>query len=228
MNDDVCVIIPIYNEGKVITQTLKGVLKRFPFVVCVNDGSRDNTAAAVSKTSAHLVSHFTNMGQGAAIQTGIEYGLQRSDIKYFITFDADGQHRVEDALAMLAYLREHPKTDIILGSRFLGKTQSIPLVRRMVLRLAIWFENATTGAQLTDAHNGLRVFNRKVATELNIVMPDMAHASEIIHRIVEKKFKYHEFPVTIVYSDYSKAKGQSMANAINISFDILLQEITRK
>lgn len=228
MNDDVCIIIPVYNEGKVIAETLKGVLESYSFVVCVNDGSKDNTADEISGTSARLVSHFTNMGQGAALQTGIEYALQYPQIQYFITFDADGQHGINDATAMLKYLRAHKKVDIILGSRFLGKAQDITRSRRLLFKFAVGFSNITTGIHLTDTHNGLRVFNRKVAEQLNITMPDMAHASEIIHRVAEKDFKYHEYPVTIVYSEYSKAKGQSMMNAVNVTFDILMQRITRK
>jgi glycosyltransferase involved in cell wall biosynthesis len=228
MNNDVCVIIPVYNEGEVIAETLRGVLRSYPFVICVNDGSKDNTIEEISKTTARLVSHTINMGQGAALQTGIEYALQYLQIQYFITFDADGQHGVKDATGMLKYLRSHKKTDIVLGSRFLGKAQDITQYRKLFLRLAVKFSNITTGVRLSDTHNGLRVFNRKVAEQLNITMPDMAHASEIIHRVAEKDFTYHEYPTTITYSEYSKAKGQSMMNAINVTFDILMQGFTRK
>jgi len=145
-----------------------------------------------------------------------------------VTFDADGQHSLDDVKMMLAYIRTHAEVDIVLGSRFLGHAENIPALKRAILKLAIKFSNITTGLLLTDAHNGLRVFNRRVAKELEITMPDMAHASEIIHRIAEHKFKYEELPVTIAYTDYSRAKGQSVMNAVNITFDLLLQRIAKK
>lgn len=227
MNEDVYIIIPVYNEEKVIRGVVNEVTKHFSKVVCINDGSRDNSGGEILKTKAMLVDHPLNLGQGAALQTGIEYALQDAGAEYFVTFDADGQHSLADVHNMLKYIRDK-KIDIVLGSRFLGKTQNISRLKKVILKLAIRFSNLTTGVHLSDAHNGLRVFNRNVAQNLDITMPDMAHASEIIHRIAERKFSYEELPVTIAYTDYSKSKGQSVMNAVNISFDLLLQRVTKK
>jgi len=224
---DVAIIIPVYNEARVIKQTIQGVLSSFPLVICINDGSIDNTAEEIEKTKAILINHPINLGQGAAIQTGIEYALKDPSIKYFVTFDADGQHRIEDVKNMLAYIRKE-KVDVVLGSRFLGATENMTPLKKAVLKAAVKFSNFTTGLLLTDAHNGLRVFNRRMAEKLDITMPDMAHASEIIHRIAEHQFAYKELPVTIAYTDYSKAKGQSIMNAVNITFDLLLQRVTKR
>ncbi|HSX07912.1 MAG TPA: glycosyltransferase family 2 protein [Candidatus Saccharimonadales bacterium] len=228
MNADTYVIIPVYNEGQVIEAVAKKVLKKFKNVVCVNDGSRDDSALAIERSGAKLVSHPVNLGQGGALQTGIEFALLDPNAKYFVTFDADGQHGLDDVETMLAYARKHPDVDAVLGSRFLGKAENITPLKKLTLKAAVLFSNMTTGLQLTDAHNGLRVFNRRVAEALDITMSDMAHASEIIHRIAEHKFVYKEMPVTIVYTDYSRAKGQSIMNAINITFDLFLQRLTKK
>ncbi len=226
--DDVYVIIPLYNEGPVVGSVVESVQKKFKNVVCVNDGSKDNSAQEVAKTKAYLLNHPLNMGQGAAIQTGIEYALQDPNAQYFVTFDADGQHSLDDVVAMLAYIRKHP-VDIVLGSRFLGDAQNMSRMKRGILRLAIAFSNTTSGIKLTDAHNGLRVFNRDFAKQLNITMSDMAHASEIIQRIAEKKFRFHEMPTTVTYSEYSVAKSHNPSlNAVNIAFDTLLQKVTKK
>ncbi len=227
-NPDTCVIIPVYNEEAVIERVVQRVLRDFSQVICVNDGSKDASAQAIGKTKAVLVSHLTNLGQGAALQTGLDYALRNTDATYFITYDADGQHQLSDAITMLKHLREHPDLDIILGSRFLGHAQNIGRFKKWILKLAVSFTNATTGIHLTDAHNGLRVFNRNVAQSLDITMPDMAHASEIIHKIGTNRYRYKELPITIIYTDYSKAKGQSAINAINISFDLLLHKATKK
>jgi glycosyltransferase involved in cell wall biosynthesis len=224
MNDSVYVIIPVYNEGKVIQEVVEIVLKTFPNVVCVNDGSSDNSADEISKTKAHLINHPINLGQGGALQTGLDYALLDPKAKYFITFDADGQHSIEDAQRMLAELqKEH--FDVILGSRFLEKNsaRNVPLKKRVLLKLAVWFTLITSGLELTDTHNGLRVFNRKAVEAIDITLPNMAHASEILTIIRQEELKYKEVPVTIHYSEYSMSKGQSMLNAVNIIFDLLVK-----
>lgn len=223
---DVAVVIPVYNESKVIAGVANSVLRHFKYVICVNDGSKDTSSSEIAKTKAYLVEHPINMGQGAALQTGIEFARLIPGVKYFVTFDADGQHRIEDVHAMLAEIKGD-KYDIILGSRFRGGAIGITRSKLFILKLAIWFSNITSGLKLTDTHNGLRVFNRRVADEMQITLPDMAHASEILEMIAEKKYRYKEIPVTIEYTEYSRAKGQSIVNAVNIGFDMLLRKIAK-
>jgi glycosyltransferase involved in cell wall biosynthesis len=226
--DHIYIIIPVYNEAEVIADVIKELSGHFSKIVCVNDGSSDSSEVAIEGTNkAILVNLPINLGQGAALQTGIEYALQDPKAQYFITFDADGQHTVKDTLTMLEVLKKE-NLDIVLGSRFLGHAEGINTSKRLMLKAAIAFSNVTTGLKLTDAHNGLRVFTRKFAENLHISMPDMSHASEIIQRIAEGDFKYKEVPVTIKYTDYSKTKGQSILNSVNISFDLLIHRLTKK
>jgi glycosyltransferase involved in cell wall biosynthesis len=226
MNKEVAFIIPVYNEGKVITNVLKSLLEKYKYVVCVSDGSRDDSAVKISATKAYLVEHPINMGQGAALQTGVEFAVMLP-VKYFVTFDADGQHRLEDAENMLAELKKD-KYDIILGSRFLGKAIGMKTSKRFLLKLAVRFSNLTSGLKLTDTHNGLRVFNRRVAETMQITVPDMGHASEVLEIIAEQKYRYKEMPVTIEYTAYSRKKGQSIINAINIGFDTILRKVIKR
>lgn len=227
MNHDTYIIIPVYNEDKVIRKVVEEVRRKYEHVICINDGSSDRSAHEIKEAGAVLVDHPINLGQGAALQTGIEYALQFANAKYFVTFDADGQHRLKDVDEMLKVIKAE-KLDMVLGSRFMGAAENISALRRVVLKMAIVFSNFTTGVRLTDAHNGLRVFNRHAAERLKVTMPDMAHASEIIHRIAEEKFAYKEVPIVIAYTDYSRAKGQSLMNAINITFDLMLRRMSRK
>lgn len=224
---DVAVIIPAYNEGSAIGGVIENLSKSFRHIVCVDDGSSDDTAQQISKTPASLVRHPINLGQGAALQTGIEYALLNPHVQYFVTFDADGQHQIKDVEKMITHLKEK-KLDIVLGSRFLGSAENISAKKKALLKLAVKFSNLSTGVRLTDTHNGLRVFNRFVAQNLDLKMPDFSHASEIIERIAEREFKHEEVPVTIVYTDYSRSKGQSMINAVNISFDVLINRIVKR
>ncbi len=221
----VAIIIPVYNEGEVILSVIKKISENFTYIVCVNDGSTDNSSSEIAKTNAYLIQHPINMGQGAALQTGIEFARQLP-VEYFVTFDADGQHRSEDVLSMLKEI-ETGGYDIILGSRFLGKIIGMKVSKRALFKLAIKFSNLTSGLKLTDTHNGLRVFNRAFAENLQITMSDMSHASEILEKIAAKKYRYKEVPVTIEYTEYSRHKGQPLMNAINIGFDTLLRKITK-
>src|SRR3981081_1494318 len=94
--DDVWIVIPVFNEESVIAEVVDRTRRTFPNIVCVDDGSSDDSADRLAGSGAHLVRHPVNRGQGAALQTGIAYALSRG-AEYIVTFDADGQHRVEDA-----------------------------------------------------------------------------------------------------------------------------------
>jgi glycosyltransferase involved in cell wall biosynthesis len=220
------IIIPVYNEEEVIKEVIVDVLSKFKNVICIDDGSTDNSISKIAETKATLIKHPLNLGQGAAIQTGLDYALKKDKIQYFITYDADGQHNLHDVETMLKIIKKDD-LDIVLGSRFLGKAENIPNFKKIILKLAVIFTNRTSGLKLTDTHNGLRVFNRKVAESLNITMPDFSHASEVLERIAQKKFTYKEVPITIVYTEYSRKKGQSLLNAINISFDVLIKRLSK-
>ena len=208
-------VVPLYNEASVIAEVVRGVRTTFPQVVCVDDGSRDASAVEARKGGAVVVQHPVNLGQGAALQTGIEYALRDPEMRHVVTFDADGQHRVEDAAAMVEVLRSSD-ADIVFGSRFLDARTQPSRAKKALLRAAIVYTNMTTKVHLTDAHNGLRAFNRSVAEHLDIRQNRMAHASEIVEQVGRGGFRYAEHPVHILYTDYSRAKGQSMLNSVNI------------
>ena len=223
---DVAFVVPVYNEASVIGGVIAEIQQITPHVVCVNDGSSDRSAAEIVEAGAYLVDHPINMGQGAALQTGIEFARALPGVRRFVTFDADGQHLVSDALQMLELL-ETEDIDIVLGSRFLGSSVGASMSKRMLLKAAVRFSNLTSGVPLTDAHNGLRAFNRHVADTLEITAPDMTHASEIIELIARNNYRYREVAVTIHYTDYSTAKGQASVNAVNIAIDTLLRKVTQ-
>ena len=214
------VVVPAYNEARVIGDVVRGLLAAFPNVVVVNDGSSDDTAAVLKETPATIVTHLINLGQGAALQTGITHALERG-ASYIVTFDADGQHRVEDALQAVRVLSEGG-SDAVCGSRFLGTTSNVPRIRKFLLKAAVGLANLTSGARMTDAHNGLRALSRKAAACLELSQSGMAHASEIISQLRAHKMAMREIPVQIRYTEYSKTKGQSSLNAVNILFDLLI------
>ena len=146
---DVAVVIPVYNEATVIAGVVQGIAGHVGRVVCVDDGSRDGSAEVIATTGADLVRHPVNMGQGAAIQTGVEFALMDPAVRWVATFDA--------------------------------------------------------AALLDIRHSG------------------MAHASEIVETVGTHRLRHTEVPVHILYTEYSRAKGQSLWNSVNILFDLLFR-----
>lgn len=214
--------MPLYNEAGVIAEVISGLREHFPHIVCVDDGSSDGSARIALEAGAHLVQHPVNLGQGAALQTGIEYALMHPECEYIVTFDADGQHRVEDALAMLAASRERDAA-VVFGSRFLDDRTRPGWMKKVILKTAVWVTNMTTGMRLTDAHNGLRVIRRDAAEKIELKQDRMAHATEIVLEIGRTGLPWIEHPVELLYTDYSKAKGQSVLNSVNILVDLVVR-----
>ena len=219
---DTWVIIPLYNEEQVIADVIAQVLTAFEQVVCIDDGSSDHSADLAAKAGARVVRHPMNLGQGAALQTGFDYALSDPAMAYVLTFDADGQHQIADAVGMVDRLRAG-EAEVVFGSRFLDERSKPSFGKKMVLRAAVGYTNLTTHTRLTDAHNGLRAIHRPVLEQIQITQNGMALASELVAQIGASKASYVEHPVHILYSDYSKSKGQSLWNSINILAELILR-----
>jgi polyprenyl-phospho-N-acetylgalactosaminyl synthase len=221
---DVTVVVPALDEEAGVATVVSGLRSEFGRVVVVDDGSTDRTADLARAAGAHVVRHPSNLGQGAALQTGFAYALTDPGMRHVITFDSDGQHRVEDALSLLAVARD-TGVDVVLGSRFLAPDSEVPAARRAVLRAGIAFTRATTRLQVTDTHNGLRVLNRRAIEQIDLTLGDMAHASQLLGLIARRGLSWTEAPVVIDYADETRRRGQSNVNALNIVFDLALERL---
>jgi polyprenyl-phospho-N-acetylgalactosaminyl synthase len=219
------ILIPAYNEATRLDRTLASLVAYMPRVVVVDDGSADDTSAVAGRHQVHVLCHPINLGQGAALQTAIDYALAQG-AEFLVTFDADGQHSAADIERLLAPARAG-EADVVLGSRFLGTAIDMPASRRLVLKLGVAFTRLFSGLRVTDTHNGFRVFTRTAALKLRITHDGMAHASEILDRIRPLGLRYVEVPVTITYSDETTAKGQRSWNALRIVGQLLLGRIVR-
>lgn len=220
MRSNTWIVVAAYNESRVIRGVITELVKQWPNVAVVDDGSSDETAAEAEAAGALVIRHPINLGQGAALATGIQYCIE-ANAEYIVTFDADGQHHVEDIARLVARASE-PDVDIVIGSRFLGETRDMPRRRRLVLKAAVLFTRITTGLKVTDAHNGLRCFTAQAAKQIRITQNRMAHASEILEEVAHHGLRVAELPVTITYTEYSLAKGQKLTNSINILLELLL------
>lgn len=216
------IVIPLYNEATVVGQVITGLAAHFEHILCVDDGSTDDSVAVALAAGARVLRHPVNLGQGAALQTGFAYVAGMPGARYIVTFDADGQHRIEDALGMLRTAREHDLA-IVFGSRFLDERTQPGWLKKIVLKTAVFVTNRTTGLRLTDAHNGLRVIRIDAARKLDLQQDGMAHATEIVLQLGRTKLPWTEYPVELLYTDYSKSKGQSILNSVNILVDLLVR-----
>lgn len=219
----VWIVVAAYNEAPALGPVLRGLLAVEPNVVVVDDASTDATSAVAGEHPVHLLRHRVNLGQGAALKTGIAYALSRG-AGVVVTFDADGQMDPGDLAALCRPVLEG-KADVVFGSRFLGaEAARLPLARGLLLRAAAFAYSRLTGLRLSDVHNGLRAFSRAAAERVDITHSRMAHASEIIHQAAALRLRVVEVPVTIRYSEYSLKKGQSLFQMFDIFWDLIFHQ----
>lgn len=222
---DVAVIVRVFNEAPVVGSVISELVTAgFP-VIAVDDASTDASADEIDKAGAFRISHPVNLGAGGALQTGLEAALRFTDARYIACFDADGQHQLTDLLGMVQTIRQG--YDVVMGSRFLdGKTQMSP-ARRLILRTATRVFNRGAGTRLTDAHNGLRIVTRAVAEKTRLSHTGMAYASELERQLTRSEYRVVEHPVHILYTEYSKAKGQPLLNSVNILADTMAHRLSQ-
>lgn len=220
----VMVIVPAYNEGSVIQTTVCGLLSAGYEVIIVDDGSRDETVA-VRELPVVYIRHAVNLGQGAALQTGMAYAL-RAGADVAVHFDADGQHDWRQIDRLLAPILDG-SADVVFGSRFLRKADAaqVPLQKRTLLRGGILVSWLLAGVRLSDTHNGFRALSRRALENVYLQENGFAHATEILQRVRQSRLRYVEVPITVSYTDYSKHKGQPISNSINVLFDLILSRL---
>jgi glycosyltransferase involved in cell wall biosynthesis len=222
---DVVVIVRVFNEATVVGSVIRELRDAGLAVIAVDDASTDSSAAEIDAAGAFRVSHPANLGAGGALQTGLEAALAFTEAEYIACFDADGQHRVQDLLGMIERIRDG--YDVVIGSRFLeGGATEMPWLRGLVLRAATTLMNRRGQTRLTDAHNGLRIMRRSVAREVRLTYSGMAYASQLERALTSSNFRVIEFPVTILYTEYSQSKGQPLLNSVNILAEVAAHRIS--
>jgi len=217
LNSDCLVIVPAYNEAQNLRKVIEELRIFFKNILVIDDGSDDGTLDIIKKLDINYITHFVNLGQGAALESGFNFFVKESLCDYVITFDGDGQNRAIDAKNMIEFAKKK-KYSAVLGTRFRNKDdyRQIPLKKRIVLYLARAYEKIFFQINLSDAHNGLRVLDKKLVK--NYIIPiknfDMNHATEISYKIFKSKCNLAEYPVRV---DYHNKRSQNPINAINIA-----------
>jgi len=223
-------VMPAYNESDIALTMVAHILGKGYGAIFEDDGSANDLYEKMIKKFLGkefvAIRHDINIGQGGALQTGAEYIKRKlPDIGYVVQFDSDGQHRLEDLPHFIEAFRKDPSLEIVLWSRFLGDTINMPWRKRITLKLWILFTWIFSNIKLTDTHNGYRMIRREALPKLDITMNGMEHASEIIDMIKKKKIRYKEVPIVVIYSEYSKAKGQKIGNAIRIVKNLIYKKL---
>lgn len=212
------IIIPAYNEEKSIKDVLLNLPKSVEgiseiFSIVVDDGSSDSTHTLAKECATHAIKHIINLGVGAATTTGIE-AAKKLGANIAVTIDADGQHNPKDIKRILRPVLSN-KTDVVIGTRMLN-TKGMPALKIF----GNWAMNLMTFLIFhkwsTDSQSGMKAFNEKALTKMCFHSMGYEICSEIIGEIKRNKLRLKEIPIEVIYSDYSKMKGQNFVNAINI------------
>ena len=208
LTKDVFLVVPAFNEEKTVSQIIEGIADKGYNVILVNDGSRDKTLdlAIESKrkypNQIFVVSHVINRGLGAALKTGMVVALNKG-AKYIVTFDADGQHEIEDIPKVCKPLQDE-EADVVIGAR---PFEDMPISKSF----ANIIMNALTllfyGRNVKDSQSGLRAFTAHAADAINIVSSGYGVSSEFIKEISDKNLRLAEVTITTIYTPETQNKG---------------------
>jgi glycosyltransferase involved in cell wall biosynthesis len=206
------IVIPAYNEEKVIGEVIKDIKKEgYKNIIVVDDGSKDNTYKKAEEEKAIVLRHILNRGKGAAVKTGIEFAKnQNADI--VVTIDGDGQNNPKEIKKLISQLDKG--IEVVMGSRFQNKKNKMPLFNRFANFVANILIYLTYGIMVSDSQSGFRAYSKKAINSLNLQMDRYEFDSEVIREIVKNKLKYKELPIDVFYTEYSKSKKQKQ-NLIN-------------
>ena len=191
--------IPAYNEAKNIASIILKLKKKFNEIIVCDDGSSDLTAEIAKTMGATVVSHERNEGYGAAIRT-IFLKAKELDADVLITFDADGQHRVEDIEKVVLPIEKN-QADIVIGSRFLENSTEIPKYRKLGINIITKVTNSTINEKITDSQSGFRAYNRKTLEKINPTEKGMGISTEILIKASNVGLAIVEVPITVLYAE---------------------------
>ena len=189
--------IPAYNEEKNIGAIIIQLKKIASKIIVCDDGSTDSTNSIAKELGAIVISHSKNQGYGATIRS-IFLKAKEIDADILVTIDADGQHDVADVEKIIKPIINN-ECDIVIGSRFLEKSQDIPTYRKFGINIITKVTNASMKENLTDSQSGFRAYNKKVIEEISPSETGMGVSTEILIKASNKNLRIGEVPITVNY-----------------------------
>jgi UDP-N-acetylglucosamine---dolichyl-phosphate N-acetylglucosaminyltransferase len=225
MKKKLCLVLPAFNEAKVIGGVIDNLnlellkLKKIQKeVVVVDDGSSDQTGDVAKKKGAVVLKHVINRGLGGALTTGLEYA-KRKNSDVVLTMDADGQHDPKDIKKVIGPILSG-QADIVIGTRNVAK---MPIDRKILTLLSSLLTFVFFGVYAKDTQSGLRAFNKKALNKIKIKTQRMEVSSEIFYEIKRSNLSFKQVPIRVIYTAYSREKGQQNLNAVKILLKLVLR-----
>jgi glycosyltransferase involved in cell wall biosynthesis len=198
----VIVVIPAFNEERLIGSVVLKTLCYPVTVIVVDDGSKDLTADLAGRAGAQVVCLPENLGKGTALNAGVEKALEY-DPDAVVLIDADGQHLPGELPIVLAPVLEG-RADIVVGSRYIKEGNKVPLARILGHKFFNFVTGAASGVSVSDSQSGYRAFSRRALDEINFSSTGFSVESEMQFWAHEKHLVIEEVPVTIQYVDKPK------------------------
>jgi len=220
-NKDILILLPVYNESKVIFSVIRSIQKEgWKKIIAVDDGSNDNTYNEIKKTGIIVLRHSINRGKGAAVKTGLE-AAKIFGSKIVVTLDSDGQHNPKDIKKMVTEIKKG--YDVILGIRDFKK-RHIPRYKAFGNYLGNFFTWMFYGLWVKDSQSGFRAYNKKAIDLIKTNNDRYEFETEIVREIVRNNLKWTEKVIDVRYSDYDQKKinKQSFWSAVKMIIKLVL------
>jgi len=217
--------IPALNEENNIGPIITNLKKKYDHVLVCDDGSSDSTAVIASEMGAHVVKHSKNQGYGSAIKT-IFNEAKKIDCDILVTFDADGQHQISEIDDILKPIIKNT-ADIVIGSRFLGKTKNLPKYRKFGIKTITGLTNVMTGSNISDSQSGFRSYSQKILKEISPTESGMGISTEILIKAVKNKMRITEIPITISYENNTHSK-EPISHGTSVIFSTIKHVVIEK
>lgn len=222
-----CVVLPAFNEAAVIKRVLTDIQQELGFLsgwryrlVVVDDGSTDGTGKQAAQAGSVVLRHVLNRGLGGALSTGMAYA-KKMGAQAMLTMDSDGQHDPKDIKTILEPLVSN-KADVVIGSRMLGQ-KGMPWDRRLINLVSNWTTFLLFQVWTTDSQSGFRAFNREALQKITIKTKEMEVSSELFSEIKRYTLRLKEVPIQVIYTDYSRHKGQGNLNGLRILLKLIIR-----
>jgi glycosyltransferase involved in cell wall biosynthesis len=226
LSAEVYIVLPAYNESKVIGNVIEELKERNWNIIVVDDGSSDETYKIANDLlenyKGFIYRHSINRGVGAALKTGIEAALQKN-ADLIVTFDADGQHDPDDINSLLVPIIKGD-ADIVNGYR---NFEEMPLSKKLgnqIMNIITWI---FYGVRVKDSQTGFKAFDRKAAQVFEIHSRGFGVISEIMGEVKRHDLKLKEVPIKTIYTDYSMAKGTNLKVGLKILFKLIMNLFRR-
>ena len=193
----IAILIPAYNEELTIGSIVLQARSFADIVLVVNDGSEDKTSEIARAAGAEVIDSQDNNGKASALDIGFNE-LMKRNFDVVVMVDGDGQHDIEDIPLLISPILEG-EADLVIGSRFMKKDNSIPLYRQIGQRILNRVTNFGLSEKITDTQSGFRALNRNALSNMNFKLESYAIEQDMIIHCHDVGLRIAEVPISVRY-----------------------------